>query len=109
MAGRETKLLLCGVVLGIPIGVMLSGYFIELFRLAVGIAGYVIFIGLALVAASIVPFGQDILEAGYRFVERRFGRSKQSALERPEEEDRLPVNPWGTPNPYRMTKNRKPR
>jgi hypothetical protein len=99
-------LVLGGVLLGIPLGLVIAAYGVQILQLAAGGAGYVIFIVVALLAASAVVVGQDALEGVFRFAEKLVGRSATSERERPEEEDRLPVNPWGTPNPYRMTKDR---
>jgi len=106
MTRRDASLVLSGVLLGIPLGLIISSYAAQILQLAAGGAGYVIFIVVALLAASAVVVGQDALEGVFRFAERLVGRSSSSERERPEEEDRLPVNPWGTPNPYRMTKDR---
>jgi hypothetical protein len=99
MTKREKAFLALGLVFGLALGASIASSASVISKLILGGLGYLVVLGLALGAALLVPAVQDLLEVGLAAIERWLGEGERLRGNRPKDEDRPPVNPWGMPNP----------
>ena len=100
MKKREILILVAGILIGVILGMLAREWILRVFSLSAGAFGYLLALAALIAFGLIVVISQDLLETIYRQVERQFSRKPIRSKERQQEEKRLPVNPWGWPNPF---------